>query len=112
MKNITFYLLLFFGFSIYSCGTSDQPVEQVQWYSGGTLHQSTIEEWSKASPENKLATCADYVANVKEYQGDFTQMKIDATEVMNCIEEVSKDGGSTKGNEIAAMCIVTLGLDN
>lgn len=33
-----------------------------QWFEGGTLHQATIKQWRKATPENKLATCADYLA--------------------------------------------------
>ena len=35
-----------------------------KWYEGGTLHQENGLVWQKASNKNKLATCADIVANM------------------------------------------------
>lgn len=37
-----------------------------QWYSGGTLHTKTCLEWQTASPSDKLATCADFIAKMKD----------------------------------------------
>ncbi len=34
-----------------------------KWYEGGTLHNATRAEWAKATYENRLATCSDYVAS-------------------------------------------------
>lgn len=35
---------------------------QRKWYEGGTLHSATIAEWRDASPENRIATCAEFLA--------------------------------------------------
>lgn len=32
------------------------------WYEGGDLHAKSLLDWQKATPANKLATCADFVA--------------------------------------------------
>ena len=33
-----------------------------EWYEEGSLHKSTIREWHRATPSNRLATAADWVA--------------------------------------------------
>ena len=33
----------------------------VEWYEGGTLHNATVAQWKKATEQNKLATCADWL---------------------------------------------------
>lgn len=35
-----------------------------EWYQGGTLHKATWSEWQKGTYENKVATCADFVASM------------------------------------------------
>ena len=35
---------------------------QRKWYEGGSLHRATIAEWRDASPENRIATCAEFLA--------------------------------------------------
>ena len=49
---------------------------------------------------------------MKDYEGDFTQMKTDATEVMNCIDESAKEPvlASQKSSEVAASCVLLLGI--
>jgi hypothetical protein len=37
-----------------------------KWYTGGTLHDATGAEWKRATPENRLATCADFAAKMWE----------------------------------------------
>jgi hypothetical protein len=32
-----------------------------KWYEGGTLHNASALEWQRASQEDRLATCADFV---------------------------------------------------
>ena len=39
-----------------------------EWYEGGSLHGATIDEWRKAAPENKLATCGDFIAALYQSQ--------------------------------------------
>lgn len=41
-----------------------QVVRKTKWYEGGTLHKKSGLEWQTASRENKLATCADFVATM------------------------------------------------
>lgn len=42
-----------------------EPMDPVKtWYQGGTLHGVSALEWQGASYENKLATCADFVAKL------------------------------------------------
>ena len=36
-----------------------------KWYEGGTLHRATIAEWRRASYENRLATCSDFVMTMR-----------------------------------------------
>ena len=35
-----------------------------KWYIGGTLHKKTALEWQTASPQDKLATCGDFVTGM------------------------------------------------
>ncbi len=39
-----------------------KPALAVEWYDGGTLQKATVAEWKKATPENQLATSADFIA--------------------------------------------------
>jgi len=45
-----------------------------QWYEGGTLHNKSAIEWQSASDENKLATCADFIAEL--WKGDNLTLSI------------------------------------
>ena len=79
MTKIKNYLIsivaisLFLLLAVASSDSSDStptysPQSNVdQWYVGGTLHSSSIAEWKNATEKNKLATCADIVANVKKF---------------------------------------------
>jgi hypothetical protein len=110
MKRI---ILLFSLLILASCGNSENNQSKDEWYAGGTLHKATLQTWKLSTEENKLATCADFVANTKEYD-DLDQMKADATEVMNCIDEAAmgNDLEYQKTNEIAAGCVILLGINN
>ncbi|WP_395066579.1 hypothetical protein [Flavobacterium sp.] len=82
-----------------------------KWYSGGNLHQAKISEWKVATEENKLATCADFVANIKK-DLPMSELKIKSIEMKNCIDEATRGLSSTdnqKANEIAALCALQLG---
>ncbi len=35
-----------------------------KWYLGGTLHSKSALEWQSATPEDKIATCADFIASL------------------------------------------------
>lgn len=107
MKKLFYFLSLSI---LTSCGGSELPKDE--WYVGGNLHKTSLSSWNVATKKNKLATCADYVANTKDYKGDISQMKIDAIEVMKCIDETAKspDLSNQQTNEIALMCIILLGI--
>lgn len=34
------------------------------WYQGGTLHEANAISWQKATQQDKLATCADFIAGM------------------------------------------------
>ncbi len=51
--------------AIVSEDMSRQAVSR-EWYEGGTLHKKTALEWQTASPEDKPATCSDFVAGMWE----------------------------------------------
>ncbi|WP_239663949.1 hypothetical protein [Serratia marcescens] len=34
------------------------------WYQGGTLHEANALTWQKATQQDKLATCADFIAGL------------------------------------------------
>lgn len=62
-----------------------------EWYEGGTLHNATMAEWSKASAENKLATCGDWVSgiyNKKKFKKEI--MALIQVKQMNGIKEISE----------------------
>lgn len=106
MKYITLVIILFLA----GCGGNGENLKKDEWYVGGNLHNKDVSDWKKATEENKLATCADFAASKKEYSDNFDQLKIDATEIMNCINEATRDSGSDgfKVAEIAASCTVLL----
>ena len=107
-RGICFLILVVLS----SCGGGNSDVANDDWYSGGTLHKSDIATWKTASDKNKLATCADYIANIKEYE-DMALMKEDAMEFLICIDEAtsgSELSTSQPTNEIAASCILLMGI--
>jgi hypothetical protein len=112
VKKVIYFLSITILTSTASCGGGQTETPKDKWYAGGTMHKSSLQTWNSSTEKNKLATCADFVANVKDYEGDFIQMKADATEVMNCIEEsaIEPDLSSQKANEVAASCIILLGI--
>lgn len=111
MKNSIYFLSVLF---FVACGSPSEESTEENWYSGGTLHKSDIATWRNASSKNKLATCADYVANIKEYE-NLEMMKKDAEELMTCIDEAaigSEVPGTQSTSEIAASCILLTGIGN
>lgn len=41
-----------------------QEEPELKWFEGGTLHQETLKVWAESTPENRLATCSDIIANL------------------------------------------------
>ncbi len=122
MKYIKYIIALLLLFFIIKCYNSSQqkinPTEHLnsktnvtdEWYVGGNLHKSKIREWKAASERNKLATCADFVANIKK-DLPISELKTKAIEMKNCIDEATKGtsiSDDEKTNEIAALCVILL----
>lgn len=107
-----FLLLIFVVKWIGSSPEEVNPTESIdQWYAGGNLHRAKISEWNVATEENKLATCADFVANIKK-DLPLSELKVKSEEMKNCIDEATRDLSSTDNqetNEIAALCALQLG---
>ena len=81
------------------------------WFSGGTLHKSTMREWRQASYSNRLATAADFVAATQDVDfSDLNGFKQMASDLVICISTTG-DGDAADTEEtavISAICIVML----
>src|SRR5262245_27309408 len=80
------------------------------WYTGGTLHKSKVIEWKRATKENKLATCADFVANTRKVK-DINELLMKSVELRACIDESVRDNRTLDNEgvaEVAALCTVIL----
>ena len=82
-----------------------------EWWVGGTLHSATIAEWNAATNTNKIATAADWVTSVREWE-DEDQLLALTGQLAICADDFALDEttpATTKMNEIAALCAVSLG---
>ena len=83
-----------------------------EWYSGGNLHKATLDEWRKASNQNRLATSSDFIAAVSKDVGWLStdEIKPLAVELMSCIDSTAGDSGldNMHVSEVAAACLVML----
>lgn len=91
-------------------------------YEGGTLHKSTLREWSQALYPNRLATSADFVAKiepagrpVEEYKLAHLAITSDefkglAIELASCTSTVAGNGSNAHLNvtDTAATCYVLI----
>jgi hypothetical protein len=82
-----------------------------EWYEGGTLHQSKIAEWKKATEANKLATCADFIAKARKI-ANMNDLLAKSVGLRACITEATKGLPSTdneKVSDVAVLCFIQLG---
>ncbi|MBW2014496.1 MAG: hypothetical protein JRI69_12040 [Deltaproteobacteria bacterium] len=86
-----------------------------KWYEGGTLHNSTMKEWQRASYSNRLASCADFVVATSEWReiakrDGVNAIKPQAMGLERCISEAAQgaDSLNLKVKEVAAMCTVLM----
>jgi Skp family chaperone for outer membrane proteins len=98
------------------------------WYKGGNLHNKSALDWQKASYNNKLATCADFISQAvnKGILKDSISTNLDspqkirpfAEQLVDCIDAATKKDKDPSLNnkmyanqrvaEIATMCMVTM----
>lgn len=118
MKNLKYIAVIILLIIVIKCDTSSSEQTNTssdvteKWYTGGTLHKSRISDWKKASEENKLATCADFIANVSE-NSSMEEMRVSSEKLKSCINEATK-GTDQSDNEnttdIAGLCLITMGF--
>ena len=88
-----------------------------EWYDGGTLQKSSGLEWSKATPENQLATAADFlgvmsavgsadsIKDPKEME-DFRRRAVDLRDCIN--KTILEDKGKQDSNTAEMVVSCTL----
>lgn len=90
---------------------SNNSSNDTSWFSGGTLHKSTIREWRNATYSNRLATAADFISATQDVNyGDLESFKQMAMKLETCISETAS-GGDVDNEEtsyIGALCTVML----
>jgi hypothetical protein len=68
MKSINARMACFFKYGFFAFVAimviSSNVAFANSWYQGGTLHEANALTWQKASQQNKLATCADFIAGL------------------------------------------------
>lgn len=111
---------LIFAFIILAFTTNNDTSKPNQttgsgWYSGGTLHMSTVGEWITASEKNKLATCADWVVTNTDRSGKqitIPDMKLQALALRDCIEKAISENQAEISqqpiSEIVATCLLQI----
>lgn len=96
--------LILFPVFLISC--SSQP--DISWTQGGTLHEGTVADWRSADDKNKLATCADFAANIKKVNGSkyesLEAMRSDAETLKNCIDQAAQ-GPTAPTEKIADLAV-------
>ncbi|HLV30993.1 MAG TPA: hypothetical protein VKY57_05430 [Chitinispirillaceae bacterium] len=94
-------------------GNSTSSQEKT-WYSGGTLHGAKMEDWSRASYDNRLATSADFVTKMMQMDGNkippVDQLKPIAQTLETAITNRNKDGiaDNQDVSTIAATCWILI----
>jgi hypothetical protein len=98
--------------------TRSAPSEQHTWYPGGTLHDVEIAEWLAATPENQLATAADWALAFPTVQRALrTSTAADAmfpyaNALRSCVTRAALDeragGHAPRTSAVAAACAVLL----
>jgi hypothetical protein len=81
------------------------------WFSGGTLHRSTIREWRRATYSNRLATAADFIASTQSVDyGDMNGFKRMATDLETCISTTAEGGAADNEQTafVSALCMTQL----
>ncbi len=82
-----------------------------EWYKGGILQSASVKYWRNATDENKLATCAEFLA-IDSNSLSLNEQKKRAHKLLKCIDKAVKDYSIKEDvlvSEIANNCIDKLG---
>ncbi|MEM6973982.1 MAG: hypothetical protein AAF577_14375 [Pseudomonadota bacterium] len=78
------------------------------WYEGGTLHLSTLREWSDASDRNRLATAGDWTARMfspkRLYGMGLNGIRTHAEAIVACVDTVA-DSGLNRGQRSSSVAM-------
>jgi hypothetical protein len=69
------------------------------WYVGGTLHDVTIAEWRSATPANRLATSADFVAQLAKVREHRALPEAELIERATGLEICVSTGGKQQADQ-------------
>lgn len=89
-------------------------VQAKEWYSGGNLQRSKVSEFVAASPDNQLATCANWTARATDVaflkQNGINSIRDGAEAVRQCIVKSAEDGAASNQDtvDLAIMCMTLL----
>lgn len=92
-------------------GAAPVPIApERKWYEGGDLHQASIGQWKAGTYENRLATSADMIANVKQFSS-VEEMRSAAEELEKCISKTAEgaEAEQQRVTEVAAACALLMG---
>lgn len=99
-------------FLFISCNQKNSEIQnnvQTDWLENGSLHKATVGEWKIADENNKLATCADFVGLIKKNKNEkyisIEEIKIDAIDMKNCIDEAIKGEAFNDNIDIAEVAV-------
>jgi hypothetical protein len=88
------------------------------WYSKGTLHDVAVEVWLAATPQNQLATSADWALKAPSVQqkvrasGNMETLRPYASAVQGCVTKafMTDMGRSSRSSELASACVLAMGF--
>ena len=83
------------------------------WYEGGTLQKATVADWTAATPENQLATSADFIASLnsvpdisKASPGEQENIRKLATDLRNCVDETATHPDTPRDKAVAELVVL------
>lgn len=89
-----------------------------EWFQGGSLHASSVHDWTRASYANRLATSADWALASKRVEatvrrsGDIETLKPFAEQLLGCIDRIASTDGiidETHAIQVASACMAHMG---
>ncbi|MEM9783412.1 MAG: hypothetical protein AAF899_13170 [Pseudomonadota bacterium] len=94
--------------------TASRLLKGKPWYQGGTLHHSTLAEWSDATDRNRLATAGDWAVRMLSprqlHRMGLPGIRSYAEALVGCIDDVAEESrsGRQQSSRVAAGCRLTL----
>ena len=117
MRNMTIAVAMAFLVA----GCSDSP-DSDTWYKGGTLHNTTVEQWKEGTTKDKLATLADLLAFMdKDLKDDSMRtpenmkpLYKNTKRMVQCVDEKADEASTAAAARpmrfIALRCLLELGI--